>query len=88
VTIAFKKDNIHFHCNLFGKPKVHFWTKANSSKEKAKMRLFGYYSVLELNTRNLDNSLSFLSVTQITLFIEWFRSYGILKINLVAEPCF
>jgi hypothetical protein len=52
------------------------------------MRLFGYYSVLELNTRNLDNSLSFLSVTQMTLFTEWFRSYRILKIDLVVEPYF
>jgi hypothetical protein len=82
------KDNIRFHCNLFGKQKLHFWTKANSSKEKAKMRLICYDSVLELNTKNFGNSLIFLSVTQVTLFTERFRSYRILKIDLVVEPYF
>jgi hypothetical protein len=39
------------------------WNKANSSKEKAKTGLFGYDSVPELNTKNLGNSPSFVSVT-------------------------
>jgi hypothetical protein len=39
------------------------WNKANNSKEKAKTGLFGYDSVPELNTKNLGNSPSFVSVT-------------------------
>jgi hypothetical protein len=40
----------------------------NNNKEKAKTGLFGYDSVLELNTKNMENSPRFLSVTHTTLF--------------------
>jgi hypothetical protein len=60
----------------------------NNSKGKAKMGLFGYDSVLKLNTKNLVNSPSFLSITHTTLSTKWFRSYGILEINFAAEFCF
>jgi hypothetical protein len=41
--------------------------------------------VPELNTKNLGNSPSFLSVTHMTLFAKRFGSYGISKINFAAE---
>jgi hypothetical protein len=62
--------------------------KANSSKEKAKTELFPKDSVLELNTTKLGNSPSFLTITHITLFAKWFRSYGILMTDIAAEFCF
>jgi hypothetical protein len=60
----------------------------NSSKEKVEMGQFRPDSVPELNTKNLGNSLSFPSVTQITPFTKQFRSHGILNIILAAESCF
>jgi hypothetical protein len=45
------------------------------------MGLFSYDSVPELNTKNMGNSPSFLSVTHTTLSAKWFRSYGILQID-------
>jgi hypothetical protein len=41
--------------------------------------------VLELNTKNLRNSPSFLTITHMTLSAKWFRSYGILMIDIAAE---
>jgi hypothetical protein len=64
------------------------WNEENSSKEKAKTGLFGYNSVTELNTKNLGNSPSFLSVTHMTLSPKWYRSYRILKIDFAADFCF
>jgi hypothetical protein len=52
------------------------------------MKQFRPDSVTELNTKNLGNSLRFLSVTQMTPFTKQFRSYGILKIDLAAESSF
>jgi hypothetical protein len=43
---------------------------------------------MELNTKNLGNSPSFLSVTHMTLSTKWFRSYRISKIDFAAEFCF
>jgi hypothetical protein len=60
----------------------------NSSKEKVKTELFPKDSVPELNTKNLGNSRSFLTITHTTLSAKWFRSYGILTINVAAEFCF
>jgi hypothetical protein len=60
----------------------------NNSKEKAKMGLFGYDFVPELNTKNMGNSLKFVSITHMTLSAKQFRSYGILKIDFAAELCF
>jgi hypothetical protein len=37
----------------------------NNSKEKAKTELFLKYYISELNIKNLGNSLSFLTITQI-----------------------
>jgi hypothetical protein len=68
--------------------KLHFWTKANSSKEKAKTGLFAYDSVLEMTTKNMGNSSIFLSITHTTLSAKQFRCYGILKIDFAAEFCF
>jgi hypothetical protein len=45
------------------------------------MGLFNHNSVPELNTKNMDNSPSFLSVKR-------FRSYRILKIDFAADFCF
>jgi hypothetical protein len=44
--------------------------------------------VPELNTNNLGNSLSFLTITHTTLSTKWFRSSGIWAINIAAEFCF
>jgi hypothetical protein len=62
--------------------------KANSSKKKVKTELFQTDSVLELNTKNLGNSPSFLTITHKTLSTKWFRSSRILKLDLTAEFCF
>jgi hypothetical protein len=43
--------------------------------------------VLELNTKNLANSPSFLTITHMTLSAKWFKSYGIFTINVAAEFC-
>jgi hypothetical protein len=45
-------------------------------------------SVLELSTKNLENSPSFLTITYTTLSAKWFVSYRILTINVTAEFCF
>jgi hypothetical protein len=45
-------------------------------------------SVPVLNTKNLENSLIFPSVTQTTPFAQRFKSYKILNINLAAESYF
>jgi hypothetical protein len=42
-------------------------------------------SVLELNTKNMGNSPSFLTITHTTLSAKWFRSYGILTIDIAVE---
>jgi hypothetical protein len=60
----------------------------SSRKKKAKMEQLGPDSVLELNTKNLGNSLTFPSITQTTLFPQWFNSYEMLNIDLTAESCF
>jgi hypothetical protein len=60
----------------------------NNSKETVKTGLFGYNSVLELNTKNIYNSPSFLSVTHTILSAKRFRSYRILKIDFAADFCF
>jgi hypothetical protein len=52
------------------------------------MEQFRPDSVLELNTKRLGNSLSFLSVTQMSMSDKRFRCYGILKIDFAAEFCF
>jgi hypothetical protein len=59
----------------------------NIGKEKVTTGWFGYDSVLELSTKNMDNSPNFLSVTHMTLSAKRFRSYGISKINFTAEFC-
>jgi hypothetical protein len=59
----------------------------NISKEKVKMGLFYYDSVLELNTKNIENSPSFISITHTTLSTKRFRGYGILNIDLTVEFC-
>jgi hypothetical protein len=70
------------------KIKYRNWNKVNSSKKKVKTGLYGFDSVLELNTKNMENSPSFLSVTYTTLSIKRFRSYRILKIDFAADFCF
>jgi hypothetical protein len=61
--------------------------KVNSSKYKAKTELLPKDFVLELNTKNLGNSTSFLTITHTTLSDKRFRKCGILKINVAAEFC-
>jgi hypothetical protein len=41
-----------------------------------------------MNTKNLGNSPSFLTITHMTLSAKWFRSYGISMIDVTAEFCF
>jgi hypothetical protein len=49
------------------------------------MGLFDYNSVLKMNTKNMGNSPSFLSVTHTILSAKRFRSYRILKIDFAAD---
>jgi hypothetical protein len=51
------------------------------------MELIPKDSVLEMNNKNLVNSPCFLANTHMTLSAEWFRSYGILMIDIAAEFC-
>jgi hypothetical protein len=51
------------------------------------MELFPKEFVPELNTKNLGNSTSFLTITHMTLSAKWFRKYRILTINVAAESC-
>jgi hypothetical protein len=52
------------------------------------MDLFPREFFLELNTKNMGHSSIFLTITHMTLSAEWFRSYGILPIDIAAEFCF
>jgi hypothetical protein len=52
------------------------------------MELFPKEFVLELNTKNLGNSTTFLTITHMTLSAKWFRKYGILMIDVAAVFCF
>jgi hypothetical protein len=52
------------------------------------MGLFSYNNIPELNTKNMENSPSFLSVTHTILSSKRFRSYKILKIDFAADFCF
>jgi hypothetical protein len=51
------------------------------------MNFFSKGFVPELNSRNLGNSHSFLTIIHMTLFDRRFRSYGILTIDVAAEFC-
>jgi hypothetical protein len=62
--------------------------KVNSSKEKVKTKLFPMDSVSELNTKNLGNSPRFLTITPTTPSMKQFRSYDILKFEIIAKFCF
>jgi hypothetical protein len=48
------------------------------------MELFPKKFVPELNTKNLGNSTSFLTISYATLSAKWFRKYGILMIDVAA----
>jgi hypothetical protein len=52
-----------------------------------KMELFLNDFVMQLNTKNLGNSPSFLSITHTALSARWFICYKILKIDIAAEFC-
>jgi hypothetical protein len=52
------------------------------------MGLFIYNSILELNTKKLGNSPSFLSITHTALSSKRFGGYRILKIDFTTELCF
>jgi hypothetical protein len=52
------------------------------------MELIPEEFVLELNTKNLGNSASFLTITHMTLSAKRFRKYGILTIDVAAVFCF
>jgi hypothetical protein len=51
------------------------------------MELFPREFVLELYTKILDNSPRFLSITHMIVSTKWFRSDGILMIDVAAEFC-
>jgi hypothetical protein len=48
------------------------------------MKLFPKEFVLKLNTKNLGNSTSFLTITHMTLSAKQFRIYRILTIDVAA----
>jgi hypothetical protein len=52
------------------------------------MGLFSHNSVPELNTKNMGNSSSSLSITHTIPSAKRFRSYRILKIDFAADFCF
>jgi hypothetical protein len=52
------------------------------------MELFPEEFVPELNTKNLSNSTSFLTITHTTLSAKRFRKYGILMIDVAAVLSF
>jgi hypothetical protein len=52
------------------------------------MELFPKGFVPELNTKNLGNSTSFLTITHTTLSARLFRKYGILTIDVTTVFCF
>jgi hypothetical protein len=49
-----------------------------------KTELFPKEFVLELNTKNVDNSTSFLTITHTTLSAKRFRKYRILMVDIAA----
>jgi hypothetical protein len=51
------------------------------------MELFQNEFVLELNTKNLGNSTSILTITQMTLSAKRFRRYRILTVDVAYEFC-
>jgi hypothetical protein len=51
------------------------------------MELFSKEFVPELNTKNLVNSTIFQTITHTNMSAKWFREYGILTIDVVAEFC-
>jgi hypothetical protein len=53
-----------------------------------KTELFPKEFVPELNTKNLGNSTSFLTITHTTLSAKRFRKYRILTIDVAAVLCF
>jgi hypothetical protein len=52
------------------------------------MGLFSYNSIPELNTKDMGNSPSFLSITHMIISTKQFRSYIISKIDFAADFCF
>jgi hypothetical protein len=58
------------------------------SKEKSILGLFSWDSSLDMNTKNLENSPMFLSVTHMILSAKRFRCYRISKIDFAADFCF
>jgi hypothetical protein len=53
-----------------------------------KTELFPKEFVLELNTKNLGNTTSFLTITHMTLSAKRYRKYRILTIDVAAVLCF
>jgi hypothetical protein len=51
------------------------------------MKLLPKDFVPELNTKNLGNSTSILTITHMTMSAKRFISYGILTIDVAAEFC-
>jgi hypothetical protein len=58
-----------------------------AAKEKENWELFGWHSSAELNTKIVDNSSIFPSVTHTVLSDFRFRCYRILSIDETAEIC-
>jgi hypothetical protein len=49
------------------------------------MEMFPKEFVLELNTKNMGNSTSILTITHTTLSAKWFSTCRILTIDVAAE---
>jgi hypothetical protein len=56
-----------------------------ATREILNLGLFGWDSFPELNTKKLENSHIFPSVTYTASSDQWFRRYGILRIGKTAE---
>jgi hypothetical protein len=64
--------------------KLQLWTGC-SAERKINSGLLGWDSSPELNTKKLENSPSFPSVTYTASLDQWFRGYEILRIGKTAE---
>jgi hypothetical protein len=82
-----RHKNVTNPMSIAQKATIEICIKANNSKYKAKKELLPKDFVPELNTKNLGNSISFLTITHMTLSTKWFISYGILTIDVTAEFC-
>jgi hypothetical protein len=73
-----RHQNVTNPISIAQKVNTEICIKVNSSMYKAKMELFPKDFVLELNTKNMSNSPSFLTITHTTLSVlgMWAKGHG------------